>query len=188
MNNKLVICKSLITGAVVLMATGFSLSAIAQETPPQQQSTEPTQLADPSPVDVSRDVEISADELEANLPKDIVVFVGNVEVRQKELTLNADRVTVFYQSGENVNSAITRIDASGSVLLATGSETIQSTWGIYDFAEKIVTLGGKVVLKRPDGEIKGKRLVYNLETGRISVEGSETDKDRVKGQFTLPDE
>lgn len=139
-----------------------------------------------APVNVSRDVNISSDDFEANLRKDIVIFVGNVVVRQKDLTLKSDRVTVFYQATENQGSTITRIDASGSVQLTTKTETINSTWGIYDFAEKIVTLGGKVILKRSDGEIEGKRLIYNLETGLITIEGSPKAKGRVKGQFKIP--
>lgn len=151
------------------------------------QVTAKTELDTNAPVNVSKDVDISADELEANLRKDIVVFVGNVVVRQKDLTLNSDRITVFYQDPEDNSSSITRIDASGSVQLTTKTETIHSTWGIYDFAEKIVTLGGNVILKRSDGEIKGKRLIYNLDTGLISIEGNPTTKGRVKGQFTLPE-
>ncbi len=169
---------------IMLLAAGLASPALSAEA----QVTARTDLETKAPVNVSKDVDISADELEANLRKDIVVFVGNVIVRQKELTLQSDRVTVFYQNPRNDKSSITRIDASGSVTLATRTETIHSTWGIYDFAEKIVTLGGNVVLKRNDGEIKGKRLTYNLDSGLISIEGSPKAKDRVKGQFSLPED
>lgn len=146
-----------------------------------------TELETKTPVNVSKEVDISSDELEANLRKDIVVFVGNVVVKQKGLTLNSDRVTVFYQTKKGEKSAINRIDASGSVKLTTKSETIRATWGIYDFIEKIITLGGKVVLKRHDGELTGKRLVYNLDTGLITIDGENRKKGRVKGQFKLPE-
>ena len=145
-----------------------------------------TELGAKTPVNISKNVSISADELEANLRKDIVIFVGNVVISQEDLTMNSDRVTVFYQKSDKSESAITRIDASGSVKLTTKTETIRSTWGIYDFAEKIVTLGGKVTLKRPDGEIKGKRLVYNLKSGMITIENDPKNKGRVTGQFKLP--
>ncbi|MCF6195309.1 MAG: lipopolysaccharide transport periplasmic protein LptA [Emcibacter sp.] len=150
------------------------------------QVTANTELDTKTPVNLSKSVDISADELEANLRKDIVIFVGNVVVAQKDLTLNSDRVTVFYQDDKKDGSAINRIDASGSVRLTTKTETIRSTWGIYDFTDKIITLGGKVVLKRKDGEIKGKRLVYNLESGLITIESDPKGDGRVKGQFTLP--
>lgn len=167
--------------AILILAAGILFPAFRAEA----QVTATTETK--APVNISKDVSISADELEANLRKDIVVFVGNVLVHQNDLTLNSDRITVFYQDGDNKNSSISRIDASGSVKLTTLTETITATWGIYDFTDKIITLGGKVTLKRNDGEIKGKRLVYNLETGLITLDGNPKDKGRVKGQFTLPE-
>jgi len=146
-----------------------------------------------TPVHISKGVDISSDGLEANLRKDIVVFVGNVIVKQKDLTLNSDRVTVYYQKKKDRQSAINRIDASGNVKLATKIETITATWGIYDFIDKIITLGGKVILKRGNGEITGKRLIYNLATGLITIDGMPRNQagngshERVKGQFKLPE-
>ncbi len=169
----------------LVLAIGMILPVYWAEA--QVTATAETKLDTKAPVDVSKDVSISADELEANLRKDIVIFVGNVLVSQKDLTLNSDRITVFYQKGKNEKSSINRIDASGSVKLTTLTETINATWGIYDFTDKIITLGGKVVLKREDGEINGKRLVYNLDTGLITIDGDPKDKNRVKGQFTLPE-
>ncbi len=169
----------------LLLAAGLAMPTIWAEA--QVTATTKTELETKVPVNISKDVTINADELEANLRKDIVIFIGNVVVQQQELTLNSDRITVFYQKAENEKSSITRIDASGSVLLTTKTETIHATWGIYDFTDKIITLGGKVTLKRSDGEIKGKRLVYNLESGLITIDGNPKNKDRVKGQFTLPE-
>lgn len=172
----------------LLLAVVLSFPTFTAES--QVTATSKAELGPTTPVNISKDVDISSDELEADLRKDIVIFVGNVVVQQGDLTLNSDRITVFYQKsekGKNANSSITRIDASGSVKLTTTTETITATWGIYDFAEKIITLGGKVVLKRNDGEIKGKRLIYNLDSGMISIDGNASSKDRVKGQFTLPE-
>lgn len=140
------------------------------------------------PVDISSNVNISADDMEANLREDIVVFVGNVEVTQKDLILKSDRITVFHQGkkGSDTKTTITRIDASGKVQLETPTEKISGTWGIYDIAENIVTLGGNVVLEKDNGNIRGKRLQYNLKTGIITFDGNPKDKGRIKGQFNLP--
>lgn len=170
----------------LLLSAGLALGSLSAQA--KVTAATKTELDTKSPVTVGRNVDISANELEANLRKDIVIFVGNVVISQQDLTLNSDRVTVFYQKANGDKSSITRIDASGSVKLTTKTETIYSTWGIYDFTDKIITLGGKVVLKRSDGEIEGKRLVYNLETGMITIESGPKDKGRVKGQFKLPEE
>lgn len=137
--------------------------------------------------DVSKDVYISALDGEANLKKNIAVYIGDVIVKQRDLTLNSDRMTVFFQGDTYKDKTITRFDVSGSVKLTTKNETIESTWGIYDVAEKIVTLGGKVILKSKDGETHSERLIYNLKTGVISMEGSVNDGGRITGTFKLPD-
>lgn len=168
----------------LFMCAGLALGNLNAQA--QVTASTKTELDTKTPVNVSKDVDISADEMEANLRKDIVIFVGNVVVTQKDLALNSDRVTVFYQNSDEDKSSITRIDASGSVKLTTKTETIHSTWGIYDFTDKIITLGGRVILKRSDGEIRGRRLIYNLETGLISIESDPKGTGRVKGQFKLP--
>lgn len=136
--------------------------------------------------DVKDMVDISADSLEVKQKDNIAIFQNNVLVTQKDMKLTADRITVFYEDGENgeKSSHISRMDASGKVVLISPTEEIQSSWGIYDLAEKIITLGGNVTLKSDDGVIKGKRLQLNLETGVIAIEG--TGDGRVSGKFTPP--
>lgn len=136
--------------------------------------------------DVKETVDISADSLEVKQKDNIAVFQNNVLVTQKDMKLTADRITVFYEDGEKgeKSSHISRMDASGTVVLTSPTEEIHSSWGIYDLAQKIITLGGNVTLKGGDGVIKGKRLQLNLQTGIISIEGS--GNGRVSGKFTPP--
>jgi len=169
---------------ITIFCAGLAVTSFPAKA--QDTANDITKIDTKEPVNVSKSVSINADELEANIRKDMVVFVGNVVVVQEDMTLKSDRVTVFYKKTEKEKSTITRIDASGSVILTTKSETIHATWGIYDFTDKIITLGGKVVLMRSDGKIKGKRLVYNLKTGLITIEGNPKEDGRVKGQFKLP--
>jgi len=165
--------KTILPLAFFLMLTGQGMAFVQEN---------------PAPVDVSSNVDISADDMEANLREDIVVFVGNVLVTQKDLVLKSDRITVFHQgtAGSDIKTTITRIDASGKVELKTPGEKISGTWGIYDIAENIITLGGNVVLEKDTGNIRGKRLQYNLKTGIITFDGDQKDKGRIKGQFKLP--
>ena len=103
----------------------------------------------------------------------------------------SDRITVFYQGEreENNTSSISRLDASGNVVMTSPTETIKSTWGVYDFSEKIITLGGEVEFSNADGQINSPRLQLNLETGQITMDGGRVEggnADRVTGQFTPP--
>jgi lipopolysaccharide export system protein LptA len=105
--------------------------------------------------------------------------------------LVSDRITVFYQGDrdENNTSSISRLDASGNVVMTSPTETIKSTWGVYDFTEKIITLGGDVQLSNADGQINSPRLQLNLTTGQITMDGGRIEGEtssRVTGQFTPP--
>lgn len=141
--------------------------------------------------DVENPVDISADRLEVKQKENIALFTGNVVVTQSDMSLVSDRITVFYQGDreENNTSSISRLDASGNVVMTSPTETIRSTWGVYDFAERIITLGGEVELSNSDGQIKSPRLQLNLTTGQITMDGGRIEggtSDRVTGQFTPP--
>ncbi|MBL4603701.1 MAG: hypothetical protein JKY84_13220 [Emcibacteraceae bacterium] len=140
--------------------------------------------------EVQNPVDISADRLEVKQKENIALFTGNVVVTQDDMSLVSDRITVFYQSerDQNNSSSISRLDASGNVVLTSPTETIKSTWGVYDFSEKIITLGGNVEFSNADGKIKSPRLQVNLTTGQITMDGGRVEggSERVNGQFTPP--
>ena len=141
--------------------------------------------------DVQNPVDISADRLEVKQQENIALFTGNVVVSQSDMSLVSDRITVFYQGerDQNNSSSISRLDASGNVVMTSPTETIKSTWGVYDFSEKIITLGGDVEFSNSEGQIRSPRLQLNLITGQITMDGGRVEgegSDRVSGQFTPP--
>lgn len=135
-------------------------------------------------------VDVAADRIEVQDRADRAVFVGNVVVRQAELTLTAGRVTVAYTSSGGIQ--IQRIDASGGVTVRSPSETARGNFGIYDLNERIITLIGDVTLTRGASNVNGGRLVIDLDTGRAVMDGggpagtSAGEGGRVTGTFTVP--
>lgn len=151
--------------------------------------------------DTRSPIDISADRLEVRSKDDLAVFEGRVEAVQKDLTLKADRITVYYDKtaggagspGSPESPPISRIDAAGKVTLISPSETVAANWGVYDMIERIVTLGGAVVLNRGDVVVRGDRLQVNLDTGVTRLEtvamgaGGGEEKGRVRGRFVPSD-
>lgn len=152
--------------------------------------------------DTRSPIDISADRLEVRSKDDLAVFEGRVEAVQKDLTLKADRITVYYDKAAGQKSSgtssgeappISRIDAAGKVTLISPSETVAANWGVYDMVERIVTLGGAVVLNRGDVVVRGDRLQVNLESGVTRLEtvatgaGGTEEKGRVRGRFLPSD-
>lgn len=141
-------------------------------------------------------IDISADRLEVRAKDSVAVFEGRVQAVQQDMTLNADRLTVHYQKrsqdsgGQNGNRppAISRIDALGQVKLTSPTESVAGDWGVYDMEQRIVTLGGAVVLSHDDVVVRGDRLQVDLRTGITKLEtaagtGAGGGDGRVRGRF-----
>ena len=133
-------------------------------------------------------VDVTADRIELQDRADRAIFAGNVHVRQANLTLDTERLTVAYSSGGGIQ--IRRLDASGGVTVRSPSETARGNFGIYDLDRKLITLVGSVQLNRGGSQINGQRLTIDLNSGRAVVDGGGRgigqSGGRVTGRFTVP--
>jgi lipopolysaccharide export system protein LptA len=133
-------------------------------------------------------VDVTADRIEVQDRADRAIFAGNVHVKQDELTLDTQRLTVAYSSGDGVQ--IRRLDAAGGVTVRSPSETARGEIGVYDLDRKLITLIGNVQLDRGANRVTGSRLVIDLDSGRAVIDGGPPGVNqsggRVKGHFTVP--
>jgi len=141
-------------------------------------------------------VNYSADRIELQDRQNRVVLSGGVDIRQGDLSLNAARTTVAYSDAGSLS--IQRIDATGGVRVARGSETARGDVAIYDFNRRVITMIGNVALRRGSDTLNGGRLVIDLASGVSSVDGraggsssalgtaSGSRGGRVSGSFSVP--
>ena len=133
-------------------------------------------------------VDVAADRIEVQDRADRAVFAGNVRVKQAELSLDTERLTVAYTSSGNVQ--IRRLDAAGGVVVRSPSETARGAFAVYDLDRKLITMVGGVQLIRGTSTINGQRLVIDLASGRAVVDGGPAgvgqSGGRVTGRFTVP--
>ena len=138
--------------------------------------------------DSNAPVDVSADRIEVQDRVDRAVFVGNVKVRQAELTLDTQRLTVAYSGGEGIQ--IQRLDAAGGVTVRSPSETARGNFAVYDLDRKLITLVGDVQLNRGGSHVNGQRLVIDLDSGRAVIDGGAPgvgqSGGRVTGRFIVP--
>ena len=138
--------------------------------------------------DSNAPVDVSAQRMEVQDRADRAVVAGNVHVRQGDLTLDTERLTIAYTNNKGLQ--IQRLDASGGVVVKSPTETARGAFGVYDLDRKIITLVGGVQLNRQQSQISGSRLVIDLTTGRAVVDGGAPGLDgsggRVTGHFTVP--
>ncbi len=132
-------------------------------------------------------VSYAADRIELQDKAQRVVLSGNVDIRQGDLHMTADRTTVAYTNNGSIK--IQRIDATGGVLVTRGGESARGDVAIYDFNQRIITLAGGVGLKRDADTLNGGRLVIDLKSGLSSVSGGSGPAGsggRVSGTFQVP--
>ena len=142
--------------------------------------------------DSNAPVDVDADRIEVQDRADRAVFSGNVKARQGDLALDAARVTVAYTGGSG-STQIQRLDASGGVVVRSPSETASGSFAIYDLTRRLITMYGGVTLIRAGSQVRGGRLVIDLNSGRATVDGSAVggagvtgSGGRVSGRFTVP--
>ena len=124
------------------------------------------------------------------------IFTGDVRMVQGTMKLNADTVTVFYdRTNKTGDPTIQRLDAQNNVKLVTPTETASGRYGVYDVAQKTITLVGAVTLTRGDSILHGQRLSVDLVSGRSKLDGAATSSapgttaapgGRVSGRFVVP--
>ena len=138
--------------------------------------------------DSNAPVDVTADRIEVQDRADRAMFAGNVHVKQAELSLDTERLTVAYTNDKGVQ--IQRLDAAGGVVVRSPSETAKGDFGIYDLDRKLITLIGAVQLNRGENQVNGSRLVIDLDSGRAVVDGGPPGVNqsggRVSGHFTVP--
>ena len=146
-------------------------------------------------------INFGADHIELQDKANRAVLAGNVSVRQAEMTLSAQRMTVAY-TGQVVNGSpqVSRLDASGGVTVTRPDQTARGRYGVYDLNRRVITMLGGVTLTQGANTVNGGRLTINLDTGRAVIDGSavggggtatgggvtQAPSGRVTGTFSVP--
>lgn len=127
-------------------------------------------------------IEISSDKLDVFQDKQQAVFSGNVIAVQGTTKMRATKMTVFYREGggdakpqaAGAPQGIYRIEAQGSVVFTTPTETALGDRGVYNVDADTIDLYGKTVtLTRGSNVLKGTKLNYHMGTGRSVLTGGD---------------
>ena len=120
----------------------------------------------------SAPVNISADNVayEGNTS----ILTGGVDVRQGDVRVLADKMTVFTASGGNIGQGdISRIIALGNFYYLTPEQSVRGKQGIYTRKDDTFVVTGDVIMKQDDGSvITGDKLFYNLTSKKARVIGT----------------
>lgn len=130
-----------------------------------------TQNLDFSSSDSDLPIEIQADDgIEWQQDGQVFLARGNARATRGELSINADLLRAYYRKGEKGGTEISRIDAVGSVEIASTGEKAFGETAVYDVDQSVMVLSGKKVrLVTAQDEITADRQLEYYELKRMAV-------------------
>jgi len=142
-------------------------------------------------VNKSGPINIEADRMESDQQKNVVNFIGNVEARQGDLTILADRMTVHYTGKKNTTSEknaapsqeVDSIVSEGNVRLKRENWTASADRMEYNEKQRKVVLIGNTRVWQNNNTVTGDRIELFLDEGKTVVERGSGGQDRVKAFF-----
>ncbi|MBV8237789.1 MAG: OstA family protein [Sphingomonas sp.] len=124
--------------------------------------------------DTNAPIDFGANQIQLQDKANRAVLTGSVAVKQAEMTLNAQRVTVAY-TGQvaDGNPQVSRLDAAGGVVVRRPNQVAKSQYAVYDLNRRVITMIGAVSLQQGGANtVNGGRLTINLDSGRAVIDGS----------------
>ncbi|WMT87105.1 hypothetical protein NO932_00450 [Pelagibacterium sp. 26DY04] len=167
-----------------MVRLGLSLTLVALLAGPvlaQTTQTDPAGfggLAD----EADEEVNVTADDLQINENESTALFSGNVVITQGTMELAAPEVLATY--GEAGPSDLENFTASGGVTMNFDDQTVDADQAFYDFAQRILTFTGSVVVVNQTGTVNADRLVVDTRAGTSSFSSEGEDGGRVTSTFT----
>jgi len=131
-------------------------------------------------------IKIVANKMTYNQNKGSVFFEGNVTATQKDLSLRADRLEVFFQAGKSGEKAklkpfnldqdqqIEKIIARGNVSLHKGDKTAKCGLAVYDLKQKKILLTDGPLLTQKQNQIKGEKIVFYVDKDVVEILGNKS--------------
>lgn len=125
--------------------------------------------------------------MESSQEENVVNFSGNVEARQNDLTILADRMTVHYAAGAPANAAgiraVQSIKAEGNVRMKRKDWAASSDQMEYDEKDHKVVLLGHSKVWQNNNMVTGDKVEVFLDEGKSVVERGKKKSERVKAFF-----
>jgi lipopolysaccharide export system protein LptA len=120
-----------------------------------------------SPVLVTETDRITArDSLEFWRDRNLVVARGKALAVRADRRLAAAVLTAHLAKDKAGQDRITRIEAFDDVVVSTPTEIVRGRRGVYNLQSGIATLTGSVKITRGDSQLNGDRAVVDLNTGK----------------------
>lgn len=126
-------------------------------------------------------------EFRYNIAKGRLYAVGDAKLTQKTKegsnTLQADTLSARFVRHNGRNRQLERMEANGSVIITTPTETITGDKGFYNRITNQAELSGNVKVIRGPNTLQGELATVDLNTNISTLSGGESGSSQVTGTF-----
>ncbi len=109
---------------------------------------------------------ITSDRLSYDAEKRVAVFEGNVVVKDPQMNMTANTLTILFSEDNSIES----IQARGGVTISQDEISGTGEEAVYYLQEGKVVLTGKPKVTRKHDELSGETITFYRETGRMICE------------------
>ena len=133
----------------------------------------------------SEPIHIEADRMVSQEQENSVVFIGNVDASQGQITIRADEMTVYYTQndttqGKTQSSKVKKLICKGNVEITQGDWLGTGRRMDYFAKDRKVILSGDAKAWQGQNMVSGKTITYYLDEKRSIVEQDKSQPGRVK--------
>jgi len=134
----------------------------------------------------SAPIHIEADRMISQEQKNSVVFIGNVDAKQGDITIRCDEMTVYYtenknkKKGHNSSSEVKKLICKKNVEITEGDWLGTGNRMDYFAKDRKVILSGDAKAWQGQNMVSGKTIIYYLDEKRSIVEQDRKKSGRVK--------
>ncbi len=109
---------------------------------------------------------ITADTMYADRKKQVVRFEGNVVAEQKDFTMHAAKLLIYYKEEE-----IKEIVAMGDVVIRQPGRVATSRKAVYNRIERSIVLTGSPKVEQGKDVVTGEKITIYIDQEKSIVEG-----------------
>ncbi|MCB2108431.1 MAG: hypothetical protein KDE14_12060 [Rhodobacteraceae bacterium] len=142
--------------------------------PAAAQSLSFTSKNSSSPIDVTADSGIEWQQTEK-----LFIARGNAKAVQDDLSVTADQLIAHYRDTDGGDTQVFRVDAIGSVTIASSEETATGKAAVYDFDKAVLVIeGDPVTLTTKNGTVTANDTIqYWIDESVAVADGDATARD-----------
>lgn len=117
-----------------------------------------------------RKTTVEADETEIDFRAGKAMLTGNVKVRGPQMTVTADKMTVYFDENRN----LTKVEAEKNVVIVQPDAQRKAMAGkaVYEVVGGVITLSDKPRLEMEEGVLENaEKIIYYRDSERVKSEG-----------------